>query len=128
MSRWRRPSSILRRPSSSLSRSARGRSSPLMAPPARGSRPRHVPQRTCVVCRQTSAKRQLVRVVRTPDGGVTIDPSGKLSGRGAYLCDSPACWQTAGKHHGALSRALKVEVIPEEDLLFESLTAYAQRL
>ena len=48
-----------------------------MAPPARGSRPRHVPQRTCVVCRQTSAKRQLVRVVRTPDGSVTIDPTGQ---------------------------------------------------
>jgi predicted RNA-binding protein YlxR (DUF448 family) len=99
-----------------------------MAPPARGSRPRHVPQRTCVVCRQTSAKRQLVRVVRTPDGSVTIDPTGKLSGRGAYLCDLPACWEAALKHRGALARALKVEVIPEEDLLFESLTAYAQRL
>ena len=58
-----------------------------MAPPARGSRPRHIPQRTCVACRQTGAKRQLVRVVRAPDGSVTIDPTGKRSGRGAYLCD-----------------------------------------
>jgi predicted RNA-binding protein YlxR (DUF448 family) len=99
-----------------------------VAPPARGSRPRHVPQRTCIVCRQTSAKRQLVRVVRTPDSRVTIDPTGKLSGRGAYLCDSPECWQTALKHRGALARALKVETIAEDDSLFSSLDAYAQRL
>jgi predicted RNA-binding protein YlxR (DUF448 family) len=70
-----------------------------------------------------------VRVVRTPDGSVRVDPSGKLSGRGAYLCgDSAKCWQTALKRRGALERALKVETIPEDDLLFETLTAYAQRL
>jgi predicted RNA-binding protein YlxR (DUF448 family) len=98
-----------------------------MAPPARGNRPRHVPQRTCVACRQTSAKRQLVRIVRTPDGSVTVDPTGKLSGRGAYLCDSPLCWQAAFKQRGALSRALKLETIPEDDLL-KTLNDYAQRL
>jgi predicted RNA-binding protein YlxR (DUF448 family) len=98
-----------------------------MAPPARGSRPRHVPQRTCVACRQTSAKRQLVRIVRTPDGRVTVDPTGKLSGRGAYVCDSPTCRQAAVKQRGAVARALKVETIPEEDLL-EALHEYAQRL
>jgi len=96
-----------------------------MAPPARGSRPRHVPQRTCVACRQTNAKRQLVRVVRAPDGSVTIDPSGKRSGRGAYLCDALECWQ-AGLKRGALTRALKIETIPEESL--QPLTEYAQRL
>ncbi len=96
-----------------------------MAPPMRGSRPRHIPQRTCVACRQTAAKRQLVRVVRAPDGSVSIDPSGKKSGRGAYLCDSPECWQAALKR-GILSRALKVETIPEDDL--QTLHAYAQRL
>src|SRR5437868_4512532 len=98
-----------------------------MAPPARGSRPRHVPQRTCVACRQTSAKRQLVRIVRTPDGRITVDPTGKLSGRGAYVCDSPTCWQAAVKQRGTLARALKVETIPEEDLL-QTLQQYAQRL
>jgi predicted RNA-binding protein YlxR (DUF448 family) len=98
-----------------------------MAPPARGSRPRHVPQRTCVACRQTSAKRQLVRIVRTPDGSVTVDPTGKLSGRGAYLCDQPACWQAALKQRGPLARALKVELTAEDDLL-KNLNAYAQRL
>jgi uncharacterized protein len=71
----------------------------------------------------------LVRVVRTPDGSVTIDPTGKLSGRGAYLCASPPCWQTdPRKAHGTLARGLKVDIIPEVDLLFETLNAYAQRL
>jgi len=96
-----------------------------VAPPARGSRPRHVPQRTCVACRQTGAKRQLIRIVRGTDGSVTIDPSGKRSGRGAYLCDSLACWQAALKR-GVLQRALKIETIPEDDL--QTLNAYAQRL
>ena len=96
-----------------------------MAPPARGSRPRHIPQRTCVACRQTGAKRQLVRVVRAPDGSVSIDPSGKKSGRGAYLCDSPECWQAALRR-GALARGLKLELIPEADL--QTLNTYAQQL
>jgi len=96
-----------------------------MAPPERGSRPRHVPQRTCVACRQTNAKRQLVRVVRAPDGSVTIDPSGKRSGRGAYLCSTTDCWD-AGLKRGVLTRALKIEAIPEDNL--QSLTDYARQL
>jgi uncharacterized protein len=96
-----------------------------VAPPARGRRPRHVPQRTCVACRQTSAKRQLVRVVRGVDGSVAIDPTGKRSGRGAYLCDSAECWQAALKR-GILVRALKIDTMPEADL--QTLNAYAQRL
>ena len=96
-----------------------------MAPPARGSRTRHIPQRTCVACRQTSAKRQLVRIVRTPDGSVTIDPSGKRSGRGAYLCATAECWQ-AGLKRGVLSRALKIESIPEDNL--DTLNDYARQL
>ena len=96
-----------------------------MAPPARGGRPRHVPQRTCIACRQTDAKRQLVRLVRAPDGSVTIDPSGKKSGRGAYLCDQASCWQ-AGLKRGVLPRALKLDSIADPDL--ETLNAYAERL
>jgi uncharacterized protein len=65
-----------------------------------------------------------VRIVRTPDGGVTIDPTGKRSGRGAYLCESADCWQ-AGLKRGALPRALKIESIPEDDL--QTLNAHAQR-
>ncbi len=96
-----------------------------MAPLSRGSRPRHVPQRTCVACRQTSAKRQLERIVRTPDGHVALDPTGKRSGRGAYLCNAPACWEAALKR-GVLPRALKIETIAEEDA--QLLNDHAQRL
>jgi uncharacterized protein len=89
------------------------------------ARRKKVPQRTCVACRQTSAKRQLMRIVRAPDGSVTIDASGKRSGRGAYLCATPECWQ-AGLQRGILPRALKIEAIPEDDL--QALTDYAQQL
>ncbi|HML22834.1 MAG TPA: YlxR family protein [Aggregatilinea sp.] len=61
----------------------------------KGSRKRHVPQRTCVVCRSTADKRTLMRLVRTPDDGVHVDPTGKQNGRGAYLCDQRACWERA---------------------------------
>jgi predicted RNA-binding protein YlxR (DUF448 family) len=66
-----------------------------------------------------------VRVVRAPDGSVTIDPTGKRSGRGAYVCDAPECWQAALKR-GVLVRGLKIELIPEDDL--QTLTAYSQQL
>ena len=56
---------------------------------------RHVPQRTCVVCRSTAEKRALTRLVRTPDAGVQVDLTGKQNGRGAYLCDQPECWDKA---------------------------------
>ena len=65
---------------------------------------KHVPQRTCVGCREVLPKRKLVRIVRTADG-VQIDPTGKLSGRGAYLHDRRECWERGLK--GALSHALK---------------------
>ena len=67
---------------------------------------RHIPQRTCVVCRTTSDKRALTRLVRTPDEGVQVDPSGKRSGRGAYLCDQLACWDRA-LVTDALAKALR---------------------
>jgi uncharacterized protein len=74
-----------------------------------GPRPRRVPQRTCVACRKTEGKRQLVRVVRTPTGGVEVDPTGKKNGRGAYLHSDPACWDAALKRK-ALQHALKTEL------------------
>jgi predicted RNA-binding protein YlxR (DUF448 family) len=67
----------------------------------------------------------LVRIVRAPDGVVAIDPTGKRSGRGAYLCDAHGCWNTALKR-GLLPRALKIDTIAEDDL--RTLTAYADRL
>jgi uncharacterized protein len=70
---------------------------------------RHIPQRTCVACRSERPKRDMVRIVRAPDGAVNVDSTGKKSGRGAYLCSQPACWQTALKRH-ALDKALKTEL------------------
>lgn len=67
-------------------------------------RVKHVPQRTCVGCREVLPKRNLVRLVRTTDG-VQIDQTGKLAGRGAYLHDRRDCWERGLK--GALAHALK---------------------
>jgi len=74
-------------------------------------RVKHVPQRTCVGCRETLAKRSLIRVVRT-DQGVYVDPSGKAAGRGAYLHDRKSCWESALK--GALGHALKTEITDQD--------------
>jgi predicted RNA-binding protein YlxR (DUF448 family) len=73
--------------------------------------PKHVPLRMCVGCREALAKRSLIRVVRGPDG-IRIDPSGKASGRGAYLHDRRECWEKALR--GALGQALKAELTPAE--------------
>lgn len=62
-----------------------------------GKRPKHVPLRTCISCRETKSKRELLRIVRTPDGHVLIDDTGKKSGRGAYLCARLTCWKNALK-------------------------------
>jgi predicted RNA-binding protein YlxR (DUF448 family) len=64
-----------------------------------GRRPKHVPLRTCISCRETKPKRELLRVVRTPgpDEHVVIDATGKKSGRGAYICARLSCWETAVK-------------------------------
>lgn len=77
-------------------------------------RHKHVPQRTCVVCRRQFDKRRLTRVVRTPAGDVVIDPTGKRSGRGAYLCDQPACWDKAIRHAGILNQALNAQMSEAE--------------
>ena len=73
---------------------------------------RRVPTRTCVGCRTSRAKRELVRVVRTPDGRAVFDPTGKVAGRGAYLCADGSCWRTAVTRN-AVSRALGVP-LPED--------------
>jgi len=68
-------------------------------------RVKHVPQRTCVGCREVLPKRKMIRLVRTTEG-VQVDPTGKLAGRGAYLHDRRECWERALK--GALAHALKI--------------------
>ena len=87
-------------------------------------RPRHVPQRTCIVCRQVRPKRELIRVVRSPDGHMLLDPTGKKSGRGAYLCARRACWEPA-LHQGRLEREFEM-AIPAEDR--PALEAYLDSL
>ncbi len=73
------------------------------------SRPRRVPQRTCVSCGLTTAKRELIRLVHGPSGAVEPDPSGKRPGRGAYLCHNPECWERATKK-GRLEHALRTKL------------------
>ena len=71
-----------------------------------------IPQRQCMGCRERMDKRQLIRVVRTPEGHVQLDFSGKLSGRGAYICPKAECLKKAQKSK-ALERSLEVP-IPDE--------------
>ena len=70
---------------------------------------RKIPQRQCVACGETRSKRELIRVVRTPAGEVRVDATGKLSGRGAYVCSDAACVDRAlrdGRLSGILERPL----------------------
>ncbi len=76
-------------------------------------RQKHRPQRTCIACRKTKDKRQLIRVVRTPEKKVIIDPTGKANGRGAYLCQNTDCWDK-GLQTGRIVQALKVTLSSEE--------------
>jgi len=64
-----------------------------------------------VACRTARPKRDLVRIVRTPTGDMTIDETGRLAGRGAYLCRDAGCW-TRAVERGALGRALEAPVPP----------------
>jgi uncharacterized protein len=86
-------------------------------------RPKHIPQRTCAACREVLPKRSLIRLVRTPEG-VVIDPTGKKTGRGAYLHDKRSCWETALKGD-LLERALKTEINQDER---ERLRAHGNNL
>ena len=71
-----------------------------------------IPQRQCMGCRERKAKKEMIRVVRGTDGNVSLDFSGKLNGRGAYICPLPECLKKARKAK-SLDRSLEVP-IPEE--------------
>lgn len=71
-----------------------------------------IPQRQCMGCRERRNKREMIRVVRSPQGIVSLDFSGKAPGRGAYLCPDPACLKKAIRSK-ALDRSLETE-IPQE--------------
>lgn len=91
---------------------------------AKQIRPKHVPQRTCIACRTTEAKRGLVRIVRTGAGTVEVDETGKKAGRGAYLCKTRECWDKALKGK-ILEYALKTAITAEDKA---ALQAYADTL
>jgi predicted RNA-binding protein YlxR (DUF448 family) len=81
---------------------------------------KHVPQRTCVACRQVRNKRDLIRIVRTPEGTIEVDETGKKSGRGAYLCRRASCWKKA-LSRGSLDRELRTTVSPDQRRGLEAL-------
>ena len=83
---------------------------------------RHVPQRTCVGCREVHSKRSLIRIVRNPEG-IFIDPSGKIAGRGAYLHERSDCWERGLEC--SLESALKTELSDKDR---ERITEFMETL
>lgn len=75
-------------------------------------KPKKIPMRMCVGCREMKPKKELIRVVRAPDGSVSMDPVGKKPGRGAYVCRNAACLQRAIKQR-QLERQLEVQLTEE---------------
>lgn len=73
---------------------------------------RKKPQRQCIGCRESKDKSELIRVVRTPEGEIVLDRTGRQNGRGAYLCDNEECLLKAKKSN-ALSRSFRMNV-PED--------------
>ena len=81
--------------------------------------PKRTPLRQCLGCREMKPKRELVRVVRSPEGTVSLDLRGKAPGRGAYVCRSADCLKKALRSR-AVGRALGVEIPPE---IYDALAA-----
>ena len=71
-----------------------------------------IPMRQCRGCREMKPKRELIRVVRSPEGNISLDFRGKASGRGAYICPDPNCLKKAVKAR-ALERAFSAQIPPE---------------
>ena len=80
--------------------------------------PKRIPLRQCLGCREMKPKAELVRVVRSPEGAVSVDLRGKAPGRGAYVCRSADCLKKALRSR-AVGRALGVEIPPE---IYDALT------
>lgn len=81
--------------------------------------PKKIPMRQCVGCREMKPKRELIRVVRSPEGELSLDFRGKKPGRGAYVCPNPECLKRARKSN-ALGRGFSMK-IPEE--VYDALDA-----
>jgi predicted RNA-binding protein YlxR (DUF448 family) len=95
-----------------------------MSPKEKSVPGRHIPQRSCVACREVRPKRELVRLVCVTGGGVQVDDTGKKAGRGAYLCRRRECWDT-GIRGGRLEHALKTSIVREE---YNQLMKYAEEM
>ena len=83
-----------------------------------------VPMRQCVGCREMKDKKDMIRVIRTADGEVCIDESGRKNGRGAYICRSQACLDKAVSGHG-LERSMKTQISPD---IYKKLQEEMKRL
>ncbi|MDD2234034.1 MAG: YlxR family protein [Desulfitobacteriaceae bacterium] len=73
---------------------------------------RKIPMRMCLGCQQMLPKKELIRIVKTPEGIVEIDPTGKKNGRGAYICSRVDCLQNASKTY-RFQKALGIDISPE---------------
>ena len=82
---------------------------------------KNAPQRTCIGCREAKPKRELIRIVITPEGKTEVDTSGRMAGRGAYLCRSTICWEE-GLKKGRLERALRRKISAEEQARLAELS------
>ncbi|AZR72391.1 nucleic acid-binding protein [Anoxybacter fermentans] len=86
--------------------------------------PKKVPIRKCVGCQERKEKRELIRIVRSPEGEFSVDPTGKKPGRGAYICPKLECLEKAIKNKG-LERSFKTAVDDElKELLRQKVTSY----
>ena len=88
------------------------------------SKPRRIPQRMCVACRQMKDKRDLARVVRSPEGWIFVDDTGNGAGRGAYICTEPDCL-TRARRTRALERALDSKI---DDDVYDDIVAAIAKL
>lgn len=85
---------------------------------------RKIPMRQCIGCGEKKSKRDMIRVLRTTEGEIILDATGRKNGRGAYLCRSAECLKKAGKSKG-LERSLKTAIPPE---VYESLEKEIEKL
>ena len=87
-------------------------------------KPKKIPMRMCVGCREMKEKREMIRIVRTPEGNAVLDPTGKRSGRGAYVCRQAECLRRAIRQR-QLERQLEITMTDE---ISEALADELERL
>ena len=80
--------------------------------------------RQCTGCGEKKDKKELIRVIKTPEGDITVDFTGKKNGRGAYICRSGECLEIAIRNHG-IERSLKTGILPE---IYDSLKKEIEKI